>query len=61
MLLRCRWCRKGLTAFHAPAFRCPLCGGAQWVEVLNLTLADRWRLWRQTGLAPWTTLVPLPE
>lgn len=60
MLLRCRGCRKGLTLFHAPVFRCPVCGSGQWVECVNLTLADRWRLWRQTGRAPWTPLTSLP-
>lgn len=61
ILLRCRGCRKGLTRFHAPVFRCPICGSGQWTDAYTLTLMDRLRLWRQTGLAPWTTLAPLPE
>lgn len=60
MLLRCRFCRKGLTQFRKPAFRCPLCGSSQWVECTRLTLTDRCRLWFHTGLPPWTKLELLP-
>lgn len=61
MLLRCRSDLKGLTTFRDPIqFSCPYCGGRQWVEVFHLSLGDRWRLWRQLGLAPWTRLTPIP-
>ncbi len=61
ILLRCRFCRRGLTPLAAPAFNCHLCNSQMWVPAPFLTLTDRWRLWRQTGLAPWTTPAPLPE
>lgn len=60
-LLRCRACRRGFTTWAAPAFRCAVCAGGQWVPVTRLTLTDRLRLWWQTGVAPWTTASPWPE
>lgn len=60
MLLRCKDCRKGLTQFLKPVFRCPICNSSYWVEVVRLSLPDRFRLWRHTGLAPWTKIELLP-
>jgi hypothetical protein len=59
--LRCRFCRKGFSSLERPAFRCPRCNGGQWVAVPRLRLADRLRVWRDTGHKPWERFTPDPE
>lgn len=53
-VFRCRVCRKGLMTLDRPQYRCPRCEAGQWVKAGRLRLLDRWRLWRETGHAPWT-------
>jgi DNA-directed RNA polymerase subunit RPC12/RpoP len=60
---RCHQCRKGLQVSGQWRLNCPVCGGRYLVPVPpgGLRLLDRWRLWRHTGLPPWTRHVPDSE
>lgn len=54
---RCRNCRKGLMVAGKWSLYCKVCGGRGYLVPIppgGLTLLDRYRLWRQQGLPPWT-------
>jgi hypothetical protein len=59
VVLRCRTCRKGFLVLSQPILRCPVCDTNAWVNIRRFTLLDRWRLWWQTGKAPWTSPQPM--